>query len=165
MAHGRGDDISKAAQIAFAAQLASLGLDDERGRRYVDLVLNSLSDAARRELIAMDPAKYEYLPGGAGVHALTTHSRFPKRARTPLVKDGEDFDDVSVVDEIDGKRETPHKNAASLKEDRCVREWVVRRPFYRSIELEGGTRDPGPVVPPRTTPPRHRPQPPRAAEC
>jgi hypothetical protein len=27
---------------------------------YVDLVLNSLSDAARRELITMDPAKYEY---------------------------------------------------------------------------------------------------------
>jgi hypothetical protein len=27
---------------------------------YVDLVLTSLSDAARRELITMDPAKYEY---------------------------------------------------------------------------------------------------------
>jgi hypothetical protein len=60
MAHGRDDDAGKAAQIAFAAQLASLGLDDERGRMYVDLVLNSLSDAARRELITMDPAKYEY---------------------------------------------------------------------------------------------------------
>ncbi|RPI39542.1 MAG: hypothetical protein EHM59_22135, partial [Betaproteobacteria bacterium] len=31
MAHGHGDDASKAAQIAFAAQLASLGLDEERG--------------------------------------------------------------------------------------------------------------------------------------
>jgi hypothetical protein len=60
MAHGRDDDAGKAAQIAFAAQLASLSLDDERGRMYVDLVLNSLSDAARRELITMDPAKYEY---------------------------------------------------------------------------------------------------------
>jgi Domain of unknown function (DUF4351) len=60
MAHGHDDDAGKAAQIAFAAQLASLGLDDERGRMYVDLVLNSLSDAARRELITMDPAKYEY---------------------------------------------------------------------------------------------------------
>jgi hypothetical protein len=60
MAHGHDDDPSKAAQIAFAAQLASLGLDDERGRMYVDLILSSLSDAARRELITMDPAKYEY---------------------------------------------------------------------------------------------------------
>ena len=60
MAHGHDDDTGKAAQIAFAAQLASVGLDEERGRMYVDLVLNSLSDAARRELIIMDPAKYEY---------------------------------------------------------------------------------------------------------
>jgi hypothetical protein len=35
-------------------------LDAERGRMYFDLVLQSLSDAAQRELRAMDPAKYEY---------------------------------------------------------------------------------------------------------
>ncbi|HEX5049719.1 MAG TPA: DUF4351 domain-containing protein, partial [Gammaproteobacteria bacterium] len=35
-------------------------LDAERGRMYFDLVLNSLSAAAHRELRAMDPAKYEY---------------------------------------------------------------------------------------------------------
>ena len=68
--------------------------------------------------------------------ALATHSRFPKRARTPLVEDGEDFQNVSVVDEIDGEREAPSKNAANLEEYGCVSEWVVRRPFYRSIELE-----------------------------
>jgi hypothetical protein len=52
------------------------------------------------------------------------------------VKDGEDFHDVSVVDEIYGERKAPRKNAASLKQDGWVSEWVVRRPFYRSIELE-----------------------------
>ena len=52
------------------------------------------------------------------------------------MKDGEDFHDLSVVDEIDGEREAPRKNAASLEEDGCVSEWVVRRAFYRSIELK-----------------------------
>jgi len=68
--------------------------------------------------------------------ALATHSRFPKRARTSLVKDGKDLHNVSVVNKIDGEREAPRKNAASLKEDGCVGEWVVRRPFYRSIKLQ-----------------------------
>lgn len=48
------------AQIALTAQLASLGLDEDRSRLYFDLVLASLSEAARRELQTMDPAKYEY---------------------------------------------------------------------------------------------------------
>jgi predicted transposase YdaD len=60
MAHGRDTDIGKAARIAAAAGEASLGLDEDRSRLYVDLVLASLSEAARRELQAMDPAKYEY---------------------------------------------------------------------------------------------------------
>jgi uncharacterized protein DUF4351 len=60
MAHGRDVDIHRAAQIALAAQLASLGLDEDRSRLYFDLVLASLSEAARRELQTMDPAKYEY---------------------------------------------------------------------------------------------------------
>jgi hypothetical protein len=60
MAHGRDADSSKAAHIALAAQLAILVLDDERRRMYLDLVLKSLSEAAQRELRAMDPAKYEY---------------------------------------------------------------------------------------------------------
>jgi hypothetical protein len=50
----------KAAQIALAAQFASLGLDEDRSRLYFDLVLASLSEAARRELQTMDPVKYEY---------------------------------------------------------------------------------------------------------
>jgi hypothetical protein len=39
---------------------ASAGLDAERSVLYFDLVLASLSEAAKRSLQAMDPAKYEY---------------------------------------------------------------------------------------------------------
>jgi len=60
MAHGQDADSAKSAQIAVAAHLASVGLDDDRARLYFDLVLSSLSEAARRALHAMDPAKYEY---------------------------------------------------------------------------------------------------------
>jgi len=60
MAHGRDADTAKSVQIALVAQLASEGLDADRSTLYVDLVLASLSEAARRELQAMDPAKYEY---------------------------------------------------------------------------------------------------------
>jgi hypothetical protein len=60
MAHGEDADTQKSVQIAVAAQLASLGLDEDRSKLYVDLVLNALSHAARRELQTMNPAKYEY---------------------------------------------------------------------------------------------------------
>jgi hypothetical protein len=60
MAHGRSADTGKAVRIAVAAQQASLGLDEDRSRLYFDLVLASLSEAARQELRNMDPAKYEY---------------------------------------------------------------------------------------------------------
>lgn len=42
------------------ASKPSLGLDAERSRLYFDLVVTSLSEAARKSLHAMDPAKYEY---------------------------------------------------------------------------------------------------------
>jgi hypothetical protein len=60
MAHGLDADIGKSVQIAMAAQQASLGLDEDRLKLYFDLVFNALSEAARRELRTMDPAKYEY---------------------------------------------------------------------------------------------------------
>jgi hypothetical protein len=60
MTHGSDNDVTKAAKIALAAHGATLILDAERGRMYFDLVLESLSAAAQRELRAMDPAKYEY---------------------------------------------------------------------------------------------------------
>ena len=60
MAHGHDENTEKSSRIALAAQLASAGLDEDRSRLYFDLVLNSLSEAARRQLQTMDPAKYQY---------------------------------------------------------------------------------------------------------
>lgn len=60
MAHGRDTDVHKSVQIALAAAGASVGLDPDRSSLYLDLILASLSEAARRELQAMKPAKYEY---------------------------------------------------------------------------------------------------------
>ena len=60
MAHGQDADSGKVVQIALAAQLASLGLD-EIAPGYTSISC-SLRSAKRldRELRAMDPAKYEY---------------------------------------------------------------------------------------------------------
>jgi hypothetical protein len=60
MAHGRDADAGKAARIAATAMDVCLALDEDRSRLYFDLTLASLSTAARQELQAMDPAKYEY---------------------------------------------------------------------------------------------------------
>jgi hypothetical protein len=60
IAHGRDKDATKAARIALAARTGTLVLDDARGGMYCDLVFDLLSEAARTELRAMDPAKYQY---------------------------------------------------------------------------------------------------------
>jgi hypothetical protein len=60
IAHGNDTDYLRSAQIAQLAQVVSLGLDEERSRLYFDLILSSLSEAARQALQTMDPAKYEY---------------------------------------------------------------------------------------------------------
>lgn len=60
MAHGRDRDTDRSVQIAVAAMAASIGLDAERSTLYFDLVVTSLSKAARKALQSMDPAKYEY---------------------------------------------------------------------------------------------------------
>ncbi len=60
MAHGHDADTDKAVRIAFVAQSASESLDDDRSQLYLDLILSSLSEVARRALQAMNPAKYEY---------------------------------------------------------------------------------------------------------
>jgi hypothetical protein len=60
LSHGQDADVEKSVRIALAAQIASFGLDEDRSRLYFDLVLSSLSEAARRALQTMDPAKYEY---------------------------------------------------------------------------------------------------------
>jgi len=56
MAHGESDD---GAPIAGALLPAIAGLDEERSRYYLDLLLNSVSDATRRALEAMMKG-YEY---------------------------------------------------------------------------------------------------------
>jgi hypothetical protein len=60
MAHGQDADADKALRIAVAAMAASAGLDAERSTVYFDLVAASLSEAARKALQSVDPAKYEY---------------------------------------------------------------------------------------------------------
>lgn len=47
-------------RIALAAQLASLDLDEDRTLLYCDLILHSLSEAARRAFQNMRAFKYEY---------------------------------------------------------------------------------------------------------
>jgi hypothetical protein len=60
MAHGKDADANKSAQIALAAWGAVRGLDEDRSRMYFDLISDSLSEAARWAMQAMDPRKYEY---------------------------------------------------------------------------------------------------------
>ena len=60
MSHGRRLEPATSARLALAAILASKGLDDARACLYFDLVLLSISEAAKRVLQAMRPANYEY---------------------------------------------------------------------------------------------------------
>lgn len=60
MAHGKDADAGKSVRIALAAQLASLDLDDDRSTLYCDLILHSLSEAARRAFKNMRAFNYEY---------------------------------------------------------------------------------------------------------
>lgn len=60
IAHGRDADIRKSVRIALAARLASASLDEDRSVLYLDLILASLSEAARGELQSMKPAGYEF---------------------------------------------------------------------------------------------------------
>jgi hypothetical protein len=60
MAHGKDQDVERSVQVAIVAQMASLGLDEERSKFYCDLVQHALSEAARRALQNMDLSKYEY---------------------------------------------------------------------------------------------------------
>lgn len=59
-AHGHDADLEKALRIAAAASSASLDLDPSVSLLYADLIYSSLSEAARKALQEMDPAKYEF---------------------------------------------------------------------------------------------------------
>jgi hypothetical protein len=60
MAHGLKADPALAVEIALAARNACAGLDAERADLYVDLIINSLSEAARRALANVDLRKIKY---------------------------------------------------------------------------------------------------------
>ena len=60
VAHGQDADVDKSVEIAFAAQSATAALDTDRSTLYFDLILSSLSEAARRALETMDVPKYQY---------------------------------------------------------------------------------------------------------
>jgi hypothetical protein len=60
MAHGLEADPARALEIALAARTACVGLDVDRADLYVDLIINSLNEAARRALMNMDLRKLKY---------------------------------------------------------------------------------------------------------
>jgi hypothetical protein len=60
MAHGRDANSARATEIALAARKASEGLDWDRSRMYLDLIMSSLGEAAREALTTMAKQKYEY---------------------------------------------------------------------------------------------------------
>ena len=60
VAHGGDEDFEKSARIARSATAALLDLDADRSLMYHDMVLASLSEAAREVLQAMIPDKYEF---------------------------------------------------------------------------------------------------------
>jgi hypothetical protein len=62
MEHGQSPDIELAARIASVAILASAGIDAERSRLYLDLILTSLSEHAQEAIQAtMNSLGYEYM--------------------------------------------------------------------------------------------------------
>ena len=60
MAHGLRADPARAIEIALAARKASADLDADRSDLYVDLIINSLGEAARQALMSMKPTTYEF---------------------------------------------------------------------------------------------------------
>lgn len=62
MAHGKSSDVSKAVRIAKAALEGARSLDIDRRKLYADMVIDSLSEAACKEVqaMAMNRFNYEY---------------------------------------------------------------------------------------------------------
>lgn len=85
MAHGSDDDVERSTRIAMTAQKVTAGLDADRSKLYFDLILNSLSEAARKALGSMDARTYEY------------QSDFAKRYVAQGVAQGEAAGRASVI--------------------------------------------------------------------
>jgi uncharacterized protein DUF4351 len=60
MAHGKDKNSKRASKVGWAALRALAGLDAERAEIYFDLIMHSLSEAARTTLSTMDARKYEF---------------------------------------------------------------------------------------------------------
>jgi len=85
MAHGRDADPVRAIEIAIAAQKASVGLDADRSRIYVDLIMNSLGEAAREALNTMATQKYEFQSDFARKYIALGEAQGEARGRAALV--------------------------------------------------------------------------------
>ena len=85
MAHGCDANIERSAQIAVAAQRASVGLDAERSKLYFDLILKSLSEAARNALKTMDARTYEYQSDFARQYVAQGEAQGEARGRAALI--------------------------------------------------------------------------------
>ena len=85
MAHGQDGDIERSARIAMVAQTASVALDADRSRLYCDLILTSLSEAARHALTTMDARKYEYQSDFARRYVAQGVEQGEARGRAALV--------------------------------------------------------------------------------
>jgi hypothetical protein len=59
--HGKSANVELAARVASAAILASAGIDAERSRLYLDLIMISLSENARGALQNMNSLGFEYM--------------------------------------------------------------------------------------------------------
>jgi hypothetical protein len=60
IAHGRDQDSALSVQIATLAGNVAVNLDSEKSTLYFDLIINSLSEAARFALKSMSVQNYEY---------------------------------------------------------------------------------------------------------
>jgi hypothetical protein len=85
MAHGCDANIERSAQIAVAAQRASAGLDADRSKLYFDLILKSLSEAARKALKTMDARTYEYQSDFARQYVAQGEAQGEARGRAALI--------------------------------------------------------------------------------
>jgi hypothetical protein len=86
MAHGHDVDVAKAARIAALAQGVSAGLDADRSKLYLDLVINSVSEAVRKALAdTMLPFKYEYQSDFAKHYVAEGRAQGMAQARVALV--------------------------------------------------------------------------------
>jgi hypothetical protein len=105
LAHGRDKDPRKAARVARAAHLATLVLDGERGWMYFDLVFDALSEAAQKELRAMDPAKYQYRSAyakhWAGLGRVELLQRLLTRRFGPLSAEAVERLSAATIEELD----------------------------------------------------------------